>query len=82
MHSYTKTTTLTNAIYMKKCVSLSILEHIYCGKVEEDKMNLEVLEEAEKIGLLNLKECSTKVIKDLTTINCVKMMKDENLHRD
>jgi len=69
--------------HLEMSVCRTILEYIYSGKVEPGKISLEVFAEAEKIGLVNLKkECSTKLIKDLSIINCVKMIEAGDLHKD
>ena len=70
-------------LHMEMSVCHVILEYIYSGKVEQDKMNVEVLAEAEKMGLLNLKkQCSTKLINNLNTSNCVEMIEAGDLHKD
>jgi len=68
---------------MDMSVCQTILEYIYSGSVDQGKMNVEVLAEAEKMGLINLKkECSSKLINDLSTSNCVKMIEAADLHKD
>jgi len=68
---------------MEMSVCQTILEYIYSGNVDQDKMNVEVLAEAEKMGLINLKkECSSKLINDLSNSNCVKMIEAGDLHKD
>merc|ERR1712200_109432 len=68
---------------MEMSVCQTILEYIYSGEVDQEKMNVEVLAEAEKMGLFTLKkECSSKLINDLSTSNCVKMIEAGDLHKD
>jgi len=69
--------------HMEMSVCRTILEYIYSGKVESSQLNVEILAEAEKMGLFNLKkECSTKLIQDLSAGNCVKMIQAGDLHKD
>jgi len=60
---------------LKKDMCFTLLEFIYTGKVEPHKMSMELLEEADKYSLLDLKEqCSRYLIKQLNCNNCVKML--------
>jgi len=60
---------------LKKDMCYTLLEFIYTGQVEPHKISMELLEEADKYSLIQLKEqCSRHLMKQLNCNNCVNML--------
>lgn len=77
---------LTGEIEMKgvnKTLCFTLLQFIYTGKVDHDKINLQLFEKADKYGLVDLKEkCSRRIRQQMNCNNCVDILVVADKHSD
>jgi len=69
--------------YLNKSMCMTLLEFIYTGKVETNKISLNLFEESDKINLVNLKnKCCAHLIKTINIQNCVHNLIVADRHSD